>query len=764
MAKRTILGCILTLIMMLFITSVEAKIHPDMKNKRKQRLYKTSARPDLEFKAHNIGTMWNVVTNYGSFGDPNFDTTGRPSAEWPGGTRNSFLYDAAIWVSTLVNGEKLCSSYFYSFEEWEPSEGTQFLMGNEEVASVINPVSIHDSYCVFDDLESKADHTALGIRVIEHGLSWSMPEYDDFLIYEFQVINTGLNGFLREVYIGWWYDVDVASIDVSDKHIDDLVDYDGWDGTDTKTDEIDLVDPLDLDGDGETGYDDYGIPYGSQMGGFNPEYDETLVEGDGVYDEYSLIEDERGVAIMADVAVTIGDYEISAGDTLRRADGTPVIGWKFPRGMSYIYDADNPSSSENDFGERNLKPDCAGFMAGRVLYSDPTSVDYYYENPDSLRSRICRPFSHQWWNWESDPGNNIEQYDYMKGQHEFSKGYKFLPNPLDLNAPTFDYRFLTTIGPYDLAPDDTIKVVWAELVGQGLQGMRENSDNAIKAYYAGSVKSSPLNPSAPNGDVHYLLPAPPATPNLRYSPDDRSVTLVWDDISEITPDTKTKEIDFVGYKIYRAKYSPSNWTMIAAFDNIPNTVVNVLNTERDSIGTADLPDITHEFVDVGGVTPWGTSVESPINGIPYYYAVVAYDSGDPEIGLPPSESGKTNYSKTESGAPVAVIPKAMYETEVTNFDMSNIKVVPNPYKATDVFEDIYESAILFTNLPPVAKITIFTLTGDHIVTLDHTDGSSIEKWDLISRNTQSIVSGLYVYVVETDDDKFIGKFVVIMGS
>ena len=352
----------------------------------------------------------------------------------------------------------------------------------------------------------------------------------------------------------------------------------------------------------------------------------------------------------------------------------------------------------------------------------------------------------------------------MKGQHEFSKGYKFLPNPLDLNAPTFDYRFLTTIGPYDLAPDDTIKVVWAELVGQGLQGMRENSDNAIKAYYAGSVKSSPLNPSAPNGDVHYLLPAPPATPNLRYSPDDRSVTLVWDDISEITPDTKTKEIDFVGYKIYRAKYSPSNWTMIAAFDNIPNTVVNVLNTERDSIGTADLPDITHEFVDVGGVTPWGTSVESPINGIPYYYAVVAYDSGDPEIGLPPSESGKTNYSKTESGAPVAVIPKAMYETEVTNFDMSNIKVVPNPYKATDVFEDIYESAILFTNLPPVAKITIFTLTGDHIVTLDHTDGSSIEKWDLISRNTQSIVSGLYVYVVETDDDKFIGKFVVIMGS
>jgi len=761
LVKKYKLKLILAVLLVFTFSFVSAKVNPDKVNRKRTSLRKTATRPDQEFKAHTIGAMWNVITNYGSFGDPNFDTSGRPSMEWPGGSRNSYLYDGAIWVSTILNGEKLCSSYFYYYEEWEPTDGSQFLMGNDEVAAIGTPKSIHDSYCVYDDLEEKTEHTPLGIKVIEKGLSWSMPEFDDFIVYEFDVINTGLNGFLKEVYISWWYDLDVSSIDVSDKHIDDLVDYEGYDGTDTKTDEIDIVDPMDLDGDGLTGYDDYGIPYGSKMSGFNDSYDETQIEGDGIYDEYTLIEDERGDPVFADADVVIGDYTIAAGDSLRRADGKVIVGWKVPRNMSYIYDGDNPTSSDNDFGERSLKPNCAGFVGGRIIYADSTTTDYEFPVRDSTHSRIVRAFSHQWWNWESDPDNDIEQYDYQKGQHEFSKGYKFLPNPLDVGAPTFDYRFLLTVGPYDIAPGDTIRVVYAECVGLGLQGMRENADNALRAYYTGSKNSSPYKPSPPHKDTHWLLPAPPPSPNLRYSPDDRAVKMVWDNIAEITPDTKTKQIDFVGYKIYRAKYTPSNWTMIAAFDNIDGPV-KVVNAEMDSLGFAELPDNVNEFVDKGGTTPWGVKIDPPINGIPYFYSVVAYDSGDETINLPPSESGKTNYNKTESGAPLAVIPKGMYEDEDGKYDLTKIKVVPNPYKATDVFEDIYENAILFTNLPPLCKISIFTLSGDLVVALDHTDGSSMEKWDLISRNVQSVVSGLYVYVVETKDDKFIGKFVIMM--
>ncbi|MBA7587905.1 hypothetical protein ES708_29952 [subsurface metagenome] len=70
----------------------------------------------------------------------------------------------------------------------------------------------------------------------------------------------------------------MASSDNSDHHIDDLVDFDGWDGRDSDTDISDVVDPLDLDGDGDTGYDEWGIPW-SKDKGHNPNYSQSLTEG-----------------------------------------------------------------------------------------------------------------------------------------------------------------------------------------------------------------------------------------------------------------------------------------------------------------------------------------------------------------------------------------------------------------------------------------------------------------------------------------------------
>ena len=71
----------------------------------------------------------------------------------------------------------------------------------------------------------------------------------------------------------------------------------------------------------------------------------------------------------------------------------------------------------------------------------------------------------------------------------------------------------------------------------------------------------------------------------------------------------------------------------------------------------------------------------------------------------------------------------------------------------------------------MAKISIFSLSGDLIKVLEHTDGQADEYWDLITRNNQSVVSGLYVYVVEAPDisivgqsskdlEKYIGKFAI----
>lgn len=748
---------------------MDARVSP----KSPQRpLSRTMARPAPEYKAHDIGQLWNVVTNYGSFGDPEASSTGRPSMEWPAGKKSNYLYDASIMVTTILNGEKLSSNYFYSIQEWEPSEGTKFLIGNDQVAAVTTPKSIKDSWAKFDDLAPDTDHFPLGIEIIRQGLSWSMPEYDDFIAYEISVINTGLNGDLKDVFISFWYDLDVATIDVSEAHIDDLVDFDGWDGFDTVTDEVDWVDPHDLDGDGLTGYDIYGWPFAdpknvtsdSEDFGYLPE----KAAPDGIFDEYTLLIDVEGPPVFADASVTIGDYNIEPGDTLRFASGDIVRGYKIPRSMSYMYDYDNPTSSDDDTGERELVPPATGFAGGRVLYADPTEADYYFEPADSAHQRVVRTYSHQWWNWESDPDNDAEFFDYITGQHEFSKGFKFLPNPLDVGAPTFDYRFLHSVGPYDIAAGDTVRIVWIEGVGEGLEGLRVNIDKSLAAYYTGSAWSSPYNPSAPDADVHWRLPAPPPTPNLSYSPGTRSIELVWDNIAEITPDTKTGKIDFAGYKVYRAKYSPSNWKLIHLMYNkdifAGEPILYVTNTEGDTLGSVTrdaAPAIVNTFIDTGGTTFWGSPVERPINGIPYYYALVAFDTGDPISGLPPAESGRSNYKKNDAGAPIAVVPKTVYEDPEATYDLAKIKVVPNPYLGTGVFERIYESQVNFIHLPPAAKISIFSMTGDLIETIQHTDGTDSENWNLLSRNGQAIVSGLYLFVVETENDSYVGKFVVV---
>ncbi|MFC2076034.1 T9SS type A sorting domain-containing protein [candidate division KSB1 bacterium] len=704
------------------------------------------ARPESEFKIMGLGNLRTAVSNYGSVGDPNHQTTGRPSAEWPSGSMNNYLFDSGFWCSTIVGGEKTVSAYFYAPDtEWNPTDGTEFFLGG-------GGKSILDSFVEYDDFDEfpASDHIPLGIKVRRRGLSWSMPEFDDFIIFEYDVINTGLIGDISPFYCSFWYDCDVAAADATADNIDDLVDYDGFDYDETDTDRVDWVDPLDLDGDGRTGYDQYGLPYADPN---NPLHDPGKADPDGYPDEYQIFVNSADV------------FDRDSGEILS-AEGDTIL---IPRGMSYLYDWDNATTSENDIGERGLtNPECTGFIGGRLLYTEHISVvdDGYEQSPEELRI----PYTHQWWNWESDPvnvGTDPQKYDYVIGRHEFSQGYRYLPNPLSLGAPAFDYRFLLSSGPFEFAAGDTIRLVWALCLGQGLGGLRENSDKAMEAYYQGSRYSNPAFPSDPTQDDHYVLPIPPEIPNLTYSPVAGGVKLAWSDAAEVATDQMLGITDFEGYKIYRAQYAPEKWEMIAAFDNRPEDPVYVVDTDGDTLNSGnpvDLPAVTHTYVDTGGDF-LGRTVTRPLDGLPYYYAVVAFDPVKPEIPgirpmLPSMESARTNYQQS-GGAPLPIYPTYLYETGDTPRDLSEVIVAPNPYKGTSSFEARYESRIRFLNLPPTCKISIYTMAGDLVEEIEHVSGSDSELWDLISRNNQSVVSGLYIYVVETEADKHIGKFVIM---
>ncbi len=154
----------------------------------------------------------------------------------------------------------------------------------------------------------------------------------------------------------------------------------------------------------------------------------------------------------------------------------------------------------------------------------------------------------------------------------------------------------------------------------------------------------------------------------------------------------------------------------------------------------------------------------------YYVSVTAYDYGSPGHNLKALESSQTINM-------VAAYPQnSVQMVEENNL---NVVVYPNPYRLdgnyrANGFEGLGSDrpddrvrAIHFTNLPHQCTIRIFSIDGDLVRTIYHNcdteDPTCMhESWDLITRNTQAVVSGIYYYSVESEKGNQIGKIVIIL--
>jgi len=381
----------------------------------------------------------------------------------------------------------------------------------------------------------------------------------------------------------------------------------------------------------------------------------------------------------------------------------------------------------------------------------------------------------------------------MAATHPASAGHHFMPHPFSIGAPTFDYRWLTATGPFNnFKKGDILEFVYAAVLGHGLAGVRANADNAVVAYYTGST-GNPYEPTSPSEDVHYLLPVPPPVPVLKYSPRNFGVNLSWGSSAETAPDPLILVPDFEGYRVYRSAFRPGDWELLTIFDNVDSyrfvvdfdtgdTLMNAsgepyfvnLPPYGDAVASGGTVAIPHFYADIGdtmfALNEAGEEIalwvnEAPKNDLPYYYSVTSYDNpsnfGRPEF--PSIESARVNFAVNEAGAPTPITPEGLYELgdPVGELDVS---VYPNPYLGANRLEAKYESKITFVNLPPDCRINIYGLGGDLIDVIIHNDGTTNSSWDMVSRNNQEIATGLFVYVVETNDGKRqVGKFVVLRG-
>ena len=98
--------------------------------------------------------------------------------------------------------------------------------------------------------------------------------------------------------------------------------------------------------------------------------------------------------------------------------------------------------------------------------------------------------------------------------------------------------------------------------------------------------------------------------------------------------------------------------------------------------------------------------------------------------------------------------------------LGDVGVVPNPYRVnSDLNEEVHKREIRFTKLTENCTIKIFTVTGEHVATIEHEDPDIGEKvWDMRTVNNQEIAPGLYIFHVRQHGSSgapFIGKFAVI---
>lgn len=69
--------------------------------------------------------------------------------------------------------------------------------------------------------------------------------------------------------------------------------------------------------------------------------------------------------------------------------------------------------------------------------------------------------------------------------------------------------------------------------------------------------------------------------------------------------------------------------------------------------------------------------------------------------------------------------------------------------------------ITFSNLPSMGSIKIYTLSGELVRKLDHTDGTQQQKWDGRSAAGGAVATGTYIYVIESDGARKTGKLVIV---
>lgn len=407
---------------------------------------------------------------------------------------------------------------------------------------------------------------------------------------------------------------------------------------------------------------------------------------------------------------------INAADTVGRLGAAQFAGTL----TLYAQDPNNPSADDPN------QPVTTGYESsdGDLMYSSDPFNESEMQRRYALMIKGHPAVSHADW---------ITGGDYVNS--------KKIGGDKSVNGA--GYSYVNGYGPYQIAYGDSVKIIIVE----GADGL--SRDEAIRIgmlFKSGAIKVDDKNIAVLTGqdslyqtfervkkvyENNWNIPQPPYPPKTFdiYSRGGR-IDLEW------TPNNDGPSIK--GYEIWRNTLDP-----------VPGYASNEYFSKYEKI--AELPSTATTYSDT-----------AQRQDVAYYYYIVAVGDDVTDInGL--KYTLKSNRSYTQSYFPA-------YRRRPGEKELSNkVRVYPNPYiiGASDNWMFGSNSAernkIAFDKLSQECTIQIYTELGELIRTIEHTDGSGSDDWDLRTSSNQLVVSGIYIAVItdKTTGHKEIVKFSII---
>ena len=497
-------------------------------------------------------------------------------------------------------------------------------------------------------IQSGVPWGGLGLRVAVRGFQWNNPQARDAIFWEYSIANIS-DYDMQDVAFGYWLDNSIGG--------------DGDDDLGYFNKDEDMAYSWDINGIGAGGLPTgvMGFAYLESPG---LAYDYVDNDNDGLTDEKR---DNEPIAIVGptdgitDLAAFLDFYKLEESDLKDHWDADEDQDWEDGEDLNGDGIYQSSEYAGDDIGIDGVAP-------GELNYNGP-DIDGSECNhrPDFQEGVGCEP--------------NFNTTDVSESDMVGLTAFRMFPIPS--HAPANEtFWFKNDQAMWDLVGTDSLEEYTSTI------------SNLVEVFASGPfplfqgrverISMSELHSYDPlaglNSDAHtapalyelkrivqviyekdYRFAQPPKMPTVTATAGDGEVVLTWDDIA----DTKTRDPfvgninDFEGYKVYRStdKYMSDPEIITDGYGTpmFKKPIYQCDLVDRSPHNPNETNGMTHQcrgFTDFGLVNGMGYNlgdntgithifVDNTVqNGRTYYYAVIAYDYGAPDIGpgISPSEN------------------------------------------------------------------------------------------------------------------------------